>query len=844
MWHSRLGCDKTQAVRLYHALSLIFKLGKKMSDNNTQKDFASPARGRPVSKSFYFGLFTLTVGLAVLLGWIFDIPSLKSVVPWFVTMKASTATGFVIAGLSLAMLALANTSAAGLRISQILACSTSLLGLLVICQYIFGINLGIDQMLFREPDNAVGPLPPGHMALNTAINFLLLGCALFIVNFRRGITVAQGLALLTGLMGLLPLIGYIYGATAFTGIGQYAQMAVHTAFLFIVVSAGVLVLHKEYGLMSTITGQTMGAWLLRHLLTLPIVVSLVLGWFNVQGERYGYFESAFGVTLMVVCMIILLSVLIWWTALALNRTEETLRRKDYFLSESQRLGHVGSFLWDMKGNISWSDELYCLYGVSPDTFIPTAESFIGLIHQDDRPAMRAWIAACAAGEKPDALEFRINMPDGTIRFISGNGEAVLDAEDKLVFMAGVAQDITERKHAEEVLKESTRFAQATVDALSAHIAVLDDTGTIIAVNHAWQAFAKANGPLMSNVNEGANCLSVCNKASGADSNEAAVVAAGIRAVISGASSTFETEYPCHSQDTKRWFLCRVSRFQGPGKPNIVYAHENITERKLLETEKAKLEEQKLQFQKSESLGRMAGAIAHHFNNQLSVVNGYLEMVIDDLPPRDSRTVKLTKAMQAAREASSVSALLLTYLGQKQGKLKAHDLAELCRTRLPFIQSEKPENVTLETDLPSPGPCISADAEHIRQILTNLIINAWEAFGGKAGLIHLRVKMVSRTDIPASHRPVDWRPKEQSYACLEVMDTGCGIPEKDMDKLFDPFFSTKFTGRGLGLPVVLGIVKAHSAAITVENRISGGCVFRVFFPISPQTAPSQDAMATS
>ncbi|MCX6983278.1 MAG: hypothetical protein NT118_00815 [Lentisphaerae bacterium] len=308
------------------------KIGNDMSGNNPHESFSSPERNQSVSKSFYFGLFTMAAGLLVLIGWLFDIPSLKSVLPWFVTMKANTAAGFVLAGLSLTLFARANPSALGLRLSQIFACVTALLGFLTVCQYLFDLNLGIDQLLFREPANAVGPLAPGQMALNTAINFLILGCALFIVNFRRGIPVAQGLALLTGLTGLLPLIGYLYGATAFIGIGQYTQMAVHTAFLFMVVSVGVLALHPEEGLMRTITGRTMGGWLLRHLLPLLIGFPIILGWFRIQGERYGYFESAFGVALMMVCMIILLSGLIWWAARTLNRFEESLRRKDYFLS--------------------------------------------------------------------------------------------------------------------------------------------------------------------------------------------------------------------------------------------------------------------------------------------------------------------------------------------------------------------------------------------------------------------------------------------------------------------------------------------------------------------------------
>jgi PAS domain S-box-containing protein len=818
----------------------ILKLENNMSGNNLQKGFTSPGRDHSVSKSFYFGLFTMAAGLLVLVGWLFDIPTLKSVLPWFVTMKANTAAGFVLAGLSLTLLARDNPSAFELRMSQISACVTALLGFLTICQYLFGLNLGIDQLLFTEQANAVGTLSPGRMAPNTAINFLLLGCALFIVNFRRGIPVAQGLVLLTGLAGLLPLIGYLYGATAFIGIGHYTQMAIHTAVLFTVASIGVLALHPADGIMRTITGHTMGGWLLRHLLPLLIGVPIVLGWFRVQGERYGYFESAFGVALMMVCMMILLTGLIWWAVRDLNRREESLRSKDYFLSESQRLGHVGSWYYDLHGPFKWSEEMYHLYGVSPDTFTPTPELLFSLIHPDDRPSMQAWLTTCAAGIKHE-LVFRIIRPDGALRFILGRGESFHDAGNRLIHMAGTVQDITERKLAEEALRESGRFAQATVDALSAHIAVLDETGTVIAVNRAWRDFAEANGPVLSNVNEGANCLSVCDAARGPYSEEAAIVATGIRDVISGARSEFKIEYPCHSPDTKRWFVCRVSRFSGLGAPRIVFAHEDITERRLLEEENMKIEEKNRQLQKSESLGRMAGSIAHHFNNQLSVVQGYLEMVIGDLPPNDSRAVKLAKAMQAAGEASEISGLLLFYLGQQEGKLELLDLSELCRRTIPVIQAGMPENVVLETDLPSPGPCVSADAEQIQQILANLIINACEAIGNGAGLVHLSVKTVSPTDIPASHRPVEWSPKDRFYACLEVKDSGCGIREEDMDKVFDPFYTTKFIGRGLGLSVVLGIVKTHNAAITAESGINGGSAFKVFFPLSVQTASSPDGL---
>jgi PAS domain S-box-containing protein len=135
-----------------------------------------------------------------------------------------------------------------------------------------------------------------------------------------------------------------------------------------------------------------------------------------------------------------------------KRMEEELRAKEQLLSESQSVAHVGSWSWDVASGTSvlqWSPETYRLHGVSPDTFVPSAETLLGLIHRDDRVAMQKWIGACLAGEAPPALEFRACLPGGGVRYLYGSGNLVRDAENKPIRMAGIAQDITERKRAEE-----------------------------------------------------------------------------------------------------------------------------------------------------------------------------------------------------------------------------------------------------------------------------------------------------------------------------------------------------------------------------------------------------------
>jgi CheY-like chemotaxis protein len=236
---------------------------------------------------------------------------------------------------------------------------------------------------------------------------------------------------------------------------------------------------------------------------------------------------------------------------------------------------------------------------------------------------------------------------------------------------------------------------------------------------------------------------------------------------------------------------------------------------------------------------MAGAIAHTFNNQLGVVIGNLEMAIDELPPGAGPVNSITAAMQAAGKAAEVSGMMLTYLGQSFDKREPLDLSEACLRSLPILRAVMPGKVLLETDLPSPGPVISANTNQIQQVLNNLINNAWEAIGEDGGSIHLRVKTGSPADIPAAYRfPQNWQPQDTAYACLEVTDAGCGIEDEDFEKIFDPFFSSKFTGRGMGLAMVMGIIRAHGGVVTVESEPGQGSTFRVFLPVSGEEVPRQ------
>ena len=273
---------------------------------------------------------------------------------------------------------------------------------------------------------------------------------------------------------------------------------------------------------------------------------------------------------------------------------------------------------------------------------------------------------------------------------------------------------------------------------------------------------------------------------------------------------------------------------------------DVTEQKRLESEKEKLEAFHSQQQKSESLDRMAAAVAHHFNNQLQAIMMSLEMVDKHLPKNSTSAKALAVAAQAANSAAEVSAQMLTYLGRSTHSLVPLDLAEACRRNLVLLQGSKLTNVMIAANLPDPGPTVRSDSNQIKLVLANLLTNAWEASKGQSLPIRIAVRLVADTDISTIHRfPFDWKPQSSNYACLEVVDSGSGIDVQNLAQLFDPFFSTKFTGRGLGLPVTLGIVRSHSGVITVESTVGRGSAFRVYFPVTAESpAPCSDSSAKS
>jgi PAS domain S-box-containing protein len=529
---------------------------------------------------------------------------------------------------------------------------------------------------------------------------------------------------------------------------------------------------------------------------------------------------------------------------------------------------------------------------------------------------------------------------------------------------GVFRDITERKQAEDALRESERFLRSTLDGLSANIALLDEQGKILLVNKAWREFAENNGILsLSAVSEGSNYLQICDSAFGESSEEAGPFAEGIRDVLSGVKKSYVLEYPCHSPDKKRWFVGRITPFPGDGPRRVVVAHEDITEhklaemelreseeryralveisseslllrdnegkivyanpsaitllhatkaenlvgqnylnlvhpddreesaertqrssmenrpvprrehrlirlddqivhvestgfpinykgkqhvlgvfhdltaRKLAEEEHKKVEAQFRQAQKMEAVGRLAGGVAHDFNNMLGVILGFTDLAITKLPADDPVKMYLDEVKTAAQRSADITRQLLAFARKQTIAPQVLELNDTIASMLKMLRRLIGEDIDLLWKPANDLWPVKMDPAQIDQVLANMMVNARDAIPG-VGKITIETGKVE-FDEHYCKAHVGFIPGR--YVLLAVSDDGCGMDKETLAQLFEPFFTTKEVGKGtgLGMATIYGIVKQNNGFIYVYSEPGQGTSFKIYLPRQePQEAASE------
>ena len=259
------------------------------------------------------------------------------------------------------------------------------------------------------------------------------------------------------------------------------------------------------------------------------------------------------------------------------------------------------------------------------------------------------------------------------------------------------------------------------------------------------------------------------------------------------------------------------------------------------TKEIELQEQLFHAQKLESLGVMAGAIAHDFNNLLMATLGNLELALTDRNLESKTRMAIENAIQASERSAALSHQMLVYSGSAFYTPKDLDLGEqadkLANKNKDLLKSAIPRTTTLHFEINEGLPLIRGDEDQIQRLITNLVLNASESIGDNTGEVNLTTGVIDCDDAYLSGSRLQEKPSPGGFVFLEVTDTGCGMDVATQRKLFDPFFSTKFWGRGLGMAEVMGIVKGHHGAIMVESEVGKGTRIRVLFPAAEGSAPS-------
>lgn len=262
----------------------------------------------------------------------------------------------------------------------------------------------------------------------------------------------------------------------------------------------------------------------------------------------------------------------------------------------------------------------------------------------------------------------------------------------------------------------------------------------------------------------------------------------------------------------------------------------------MERERRELEARLEAARKQEALGRIIGGVCHLFNNMLAAVIGNLELEQGEMAREGRNPENLVEAKKAAQRAVGVNRRMMDYLGRPRVEQIPLDLSRIIRYGLEKIQKDLPKGASVEANLPDPGPKVEADWNRAGEMFRAMAINAVEAIGKEAtGRITVSVKTADAAEIPWENRfPPGWKEAAPSYARISVADTGVGIPPENIKLIFDPFYTDKFPGRGLGLAVALGAAQNHGGCITVKSAPGRGSLFQVYLPLAPNSDDDSDS----
>jgi two-component system cell cycle sensor histidine kinase/response regulator CckA len=503
------------------------------------------------------------------------------------------------------------------------------------------------------------------------------------------------------------------------------------------------------------------------------------------------------------------------------RAEEALRR-----SEEQYRTIVETsrdLIWSLDGEGRWrflNSAARSLFGYEPEELF--GRPFAQMLAEESRAQFAdEWRATLQSDQSHWLFECTQLHKDGRRVYLVFNAIVRRDTLGRVVEVTGTARDMTRRREVEAELREAHARFEALKSGIPLGYIVWTLDGRIVE----WNASAAAMFDL---------------------AHEEAIGYDATRLVAPEQVARFKAmrdelgrgQRQCTAMLLNRrkdgttmrceWFSTVLRDAQG--QPHLVASIvRDVSERE-------RLEAQLWHAKKMESIGVLAGGVAHDFNNLLVSILGNATLAQQETPPNSPARAYLLNVTKAAARGGELTRQILTIAGRAPAVIQPLDLNALIGEMTEFMAAAIPRNVRLEIDLAPELSPIAADSSQIQQVVMNLVINASEACGEQGGTVCIRTR---RQTLDERARAI-FRFGEQDlpageYVCVEVSDTGCGMTPETLARIFDPFFSTKFAGRGLGLAAIRGIVKAHQGGIHVETEPGRGTTFAIVLPLTSAPA---------
>lgn len=419
------------------------------------------------------------------------------------------------------------------------------------------------------------------------------------------------------------------------------------------------------------------------------------------------------------------------------------------------------------------------------------------------------------------FEVQIYRKDKTKIWVSISARIVRDDTGNPAYIEGFISDITGRKHAEEALAESRNYLDEIINSVADPMCVKDREHRWVLVNNAFCSF----------LGHSREALLGKSEYDFFPKSEADVFWEMDELVFNIGKENINEESFTDAQGVQHTILTKKTLYSDKkGKKFIVAIMRDITEQRRAEEEKKRLETRLSQAQKMEAIGTLAGGIAHDFNNILSAIIGFSELVFEDISEcgnEESARENIREVLKASERAKQLVRQILTFSRMTETKFLPISLRSIIKESMKMLRAVIPSTIEIKLETDVPG-MIMSDPTQINQILMNLCTNAVHAMGETGGILKIKLEEI----FLAEDKPIDsLELSPGSYLKLTISDTGHGIPPEILERIFEPYFTTKEQGRGtgLGLSVIHGIIKSHNGTITCHSLPQKGTTFEIYFP---------------